>query len=86
MNNTKGWLQDCDWNNKIGRKNNVVLPVNSESMRIEILGQNVGGPGNIQNVWKLPDDIEIIICLHQSTWRSSHCGTHICDKESTLNS
>jgi hypothetical protein len=81
MHNAKGWLQDCDGDNKIGRQNDVLLLVNSKSMGIEIFAQNVGIAGNI--LWPFADDIEIIIRLHQPTRRSSHCGTHVCDEEST---
>ena len=81
MHNAKGWLQDCDWNNKIGRQDDVLLPVNSESMRIEIFAQYVGSAGNI--LWPFANDIEIIICFHQSTRGSSRCGAHVCDEEAT---
>jgi hypothetical protein len=41
MHNPDTWLEDGDWNNKVGGYNEVVIPVNGETVRRELLANDV---------------------------------------------
>jgi len=41
MHNPDTWLEDGDWNNKVGGYNEVMIPVNSETVRGELLASDV---------------------------------------------
>lgn len=59
MLNAKRRLQDRDRDNKVGSKNEVLFPINAETVRAELLSQDVECSCYVFGV--LMDDVEISI-------------------------
>ena len=69
MNDLQAWLQNRKGNDEIRGEDDVLVPVDTQAMWVELLSENVKGAGDI--FWPLVDDIEVGICLYQTTWGGS---------------
>jgi hypothetical protein len=82
MAHTKTGLQDSDGLDEVGSENELLLPVNTQSVRRELLTKNVEGSLNI--LGPFVDDVKIGIGLNETAGGSTHGRTHVGDEETTI--
>lgn len=72
VDNACAWLQDGDRDDEVRGEDQVVLPVDGETVGSKGLAENVDGGGQILRV--LSDDVEILIGLDETTWGGTDGG------------
>ena len=82
MANSETGLQDTDRLDKVRCENQLLLPVNAQSVRRELLTQNVEGALHILR--PLVDDVKVGIGLNETARRGSHGRAHVSDEESSI--
>lgn len=80
--NTQTRLEDTDRFHKVRGENELVLPVDAETVRRELLSQDVEGTLHIFG--PLVDDIEVGICLDETSRTGAHRRAHVGDVEATV--
>lgn len=76
------WLQNRQGYDKVRSKNNLLLEVNAQTVRGELLFKNVKRALNI--FWPLMDDVTTSISLDKSARGSANGATHVGNEESTV--
>jgi len=79
----KGRLQDGNGNDEVGGEKDVLVPINGQTMGIEWLFHNIEISGNIGQGREFVDDVVVCIGFDDASWRSSSCGPHVGDEESS---
>jgi len=79
--NARG-LEDRDGHDEVGCQDDVVLEVDGQAMRAELLAEDVEGRGNI--LGPLVDDVELGISLNEAAGRSTDGGAHVGDEKAAI--
>lgn len=82
MPNPRTGLQDTDRLHKVRSKNELLVPVNAQSVRRVLFAKNVQGA--LQVFGPLVDDVKILISLDQTAGRGTQCRAHVGDVESSV--
>lgn len=82
MTNAKGGLEDRDWLDKVRSENELVLPVKAQTVRRELLSENV--ESTIHILGPLVDDVKVGIGFNQTTGSSTDGRAHVGDEETTV--
>lgn len=80
--NLKTRLQDGQRDDEIGGETDVLLPVDSESVRRELLSKNVELACNVFGM--LGDDVVVGVEFNQAARGCSHSRPHVCHEETPL--
>lgn len=72
MLNTKGWLQDSHGDNKVRGENEVLLPINTETVRAELLSEYIESSCDVFG--ELMDNVEVGIGFDETSGRGSNSG------------
>lgn len=75
VDNARAGLQDGDRDDEVRGENQVVLPVDGETVGGKGLAENVDGAGQILRV--LSDDVEVLIGLDEATWGGTDGGWEV---------
>ena len=78
---TESRLEDSDRDNEVRSEDDVLLEINGQTVRRELLSENVECAVHIFG--PLVDNVKVRVGLDQATWRSSSGGTHVGDEETT---
>jgi len=82
MAHSKTGLQDSDGLDEVRSKDELLLPVNAQSVRRELLTKNVEGALHILRPFV--DDVKVGIGLDKTTGGRTHGRTHVGDEETTI--
>lgn len=82
MANSKTGLQDTDRLDEVGSKDELLLPVDAQSVGRKLLTQNVEGALHILR--PLVNDVKVGIGLNETAGRGTHGRTHVGNEESTI--
>lgn len=82
--NAKSGLQDAERDHEVRSQDDVVIPVNGETMGIELLPKNVEGALNIRHSRPLVDNVTCGISLDEATDSRAGGATHVCDEEAAF--
>lgn len=82
MTHSSARLQDGDGFDEIRSENELLLPVNAQSMRRELLTQNVEVALHI--LGPFVDDVKVGISLNETTGRGTHGGAHVGNEEASI--
>lgn len=75
-------LQDSNRLDEVRSQNELLLPIDTKSVRRELLLKNVEGALHI--LGPFVDDVEIGISLNETTGRSTNGRAHVGDEKSTI--
>lgn len=75
-------LENGNWDDEVGCQDDVVLPVNGQTMGTELLAKNVECAFDIFG--PLVDDVEIGIGLNETSRRSTNRGAHVGNEETAI--
>ena len=67
---TKSRLENGNRDNEIRSQDEVLLEIDCESVRVELLSQDVKGAGDIS--WVLSNDIKVAVCFDETTGRCTN--------------
>ena len=82
MTDTQGRLQNSNRLHKVRSKDQLLLPVDAQTVGRELLTQDVEGTLDI--LWPLVNDVKIGISLNETTGAGSNRRTHVGNKESAI--
>lgn len=77
MDNARAGLEDGDRDDEVRGEDQVVFPVDGETVGSKGLAENVDGAGQILRV--LSDDVEVLVGLDEATWRGTNGGWEVLD-------
>lgn len=77
-----GGFEDGDWDDEVRGQDDVLLEIDAEAVRAELLAKDVQGRGHIFR--PLVDDVELSIGLDETAWGRADCGAHVGDEEATI--
>ena len=75
-------FQDRERNDKIKGKNDILCPVDTQTMRIELFAENIAESGNIFG--EFSNDVKVVVGFNKASRRSSSKGSHVGDEEATV--
>lgn len=82
MTHSSAGFQDRDGFDEIRSENELLFPINAQSMRRELLTQNV--EGTLYILRPFVDDVKVGISLNETTGRSTHGRAHVSDEEASI--
>lgn len=71
MLNPKGRLEDRDGNDEVRCEDDILVPVNGQTVRVERFFDDVEISCNISEGWEFVDDVVVCIGFNKSSWGSS---------------
>lgn len=82
MDYAQAGLEDSDWDDEVRGENQVVLPVDGETVGGKGLAEDVDGAGQVLGV--LRNDVEVLVGLDETTWGGTDGVTHVGDEETSI--